>query len=304
MDENNAYRAGYVAVIGRPNTGKSTLVNALLNQKVAAVSSKPQTTRKRQLGILTLTDAQVIFVDTPGLHIPQHKLGDYMNQSASDALFDADIILWLVDASAPLTPEDKLIAERLSAIRKLPPVWMAMTKTDLVNRETLEERKRLAFDLFPARDILDLTIVNRETLDSLLALLIERLPAGQPFFDNETITDAYEREIAAELIRESVLTFVHDEVPHCVAVRIDAYEERSDEKAYVEATLFVERDSQKGILIGKGGEMIKNIGTRSRLEIEEMSGRKIFLDLRVKVNKNWRNSPEALELLGYKSAAE
>lgn len=304
MDENNAYRAGYVAVIGRPNTGKSTLVNALLNQKVAAVSSKPQTTRKRQLGILTLTDAQVIFVDTPGLHIPQHKLGDYMNQSASDALFDADIILWLVDASAPLTPEDKLIAERLSAIRKLPPVWMAMTKTDLVNRETLEERKRLAFDLFPARDILDLTIVNRETLDSLLALLIERLPAGQPFFDNETITDAYEREIAAELIRESVLTFVHDEVPHCVAVRIDAYEERSDEKAYVEATLFVERDSQKGILIGKGGEMIKNIGTRSRIEIEEMSGRKIFLDLRVKVNKNWRNSPEALELLGYKSAAE
>lgn len=304
MEENLKFRAGYVAVIGRPNTGKSTLMNALLKQKIAAVSSKPQTTRKRQLGILTLPEAQLIFVDTPGLHVPQHKLGDFMNETANDALLDADIILWLVDGSVPLTAEDKLIVDRLSAVRHLPPVWIVLTKVDLVDSQTLEERKRLAFDLFPARDILEVTVKQQETLDRLLALLIEHLPNGQPFYDHETVTDAYEREIAAELIRESVLTFVHDEVPHCVAVRVDAYEERSDEKAYVEATLFVERESQKGILIGKGGEMIKNIGTRSRQEIEEMSGRKIFLDLRVKVNSNWRNSPEALKLLGYKTAAE
>ena len=304
MDEKQEFHAGYVAVIGRPNVGKSTLINALLEQKVAAVSAKPQTTRKRQLGILTLPEAQVIFVDTPGLHVPQHKLGDYMNQAASEALRDADIILWLVDASVAFTNEDSLIAEKLGAMRRLPPVWMGLTKTDLIDEKICEERRRQALELYPAQDILVLTVKQKASLDELLALLINHLPKGEPFFDSETVTDAYEREIAAELIRESVLTFIHDEVPHCVAVKVEAYEERPDGKAYVEATLFVERDSQKGILIGKGGEMIKNIGTRSREEIEEMSGRKIFLDLRVKVNKNWRNSPEALELLGFKTVSE
>ncbi len=304
MDEKQEFRAGYVAVIGRPNVGKSTLINALLDQKIAAVSAKPQTTRKRQLGILTLPGAQIIFVDTPGLHVPQHKLGDFMNQAASEALRDADIILWLVDASVPFTNEDHLIAEKLGAMRKLPPVWMGLTKTDLIDEKTLDDRKRQALELYPAQDILVLTVKHKESLDALLALLIGHLPNGEPFFDSETVTDAYEREIAAELIRESVLTFIHDEVPHCVAVKIEAYEEREDGKDYIEATLFVERDSQKGILIGKGGEMIKNIGTRSRQEIEEMSGRKVFLDLKVKVNKNWRNSPEALELLGFKTVSE
>lgn len=304
MDEKQEFRAGYVAVIGRPNVGKSTLINALLDQKIAAVSAKPQTTRKRQLGILTLPEAQIIFVDTPGLHVPQHKLGDFMNQAASEALRDADIILWLVDASVPFTNEDHLIAEKLGTMRSLPPVWMGLTKTDLIDEKTLDERKRQALELYPAQDILVLTVKQKASLDALLTLLIGHLPKGEPFFDSETVTDAYEREIAAELIRESVLTFIHDEVPHCVAVKIEAYEERPDGKDYIEATLFVERDSQKGILIGKGGEMIKNIGTRSRQEIEEMNGRKVFLDLKVKVNKNWRNSPEALELLGFKTVSE
>ena len=298
------YRAGYVAVIGRPNVGKSTLINALLKQKIAAVSPKPQTTRKNQLGILTLPEAQIIFVDTPGLHIPQHKLGDYMNQAATEALQDADLIVWLLDASQPLTPEDQLIAEKLSQLRTLPPTWMALTKVDLVDVVTLEERKRQALELFPAREILLLSVQQPESLNALRDTLIANLPPGEPFFDEETITNAYEREIAAELIREAVLLNVRDEVPHCVAVQIDAYEERSDEKAYIEATIFVERDSQKGILVGKGGEMIKTIGTRSRQEIEAMSGRKVFLSLNVKVNKNWRNSKEALALLGYSRNSE
>lgn len=304
MVENKGFHSGYVAVIGRPNVGKSTLINALLEQKIAAVSPKPQTTRKNQLGILTLPEAQLIFVDTPGLHVPQHKLGDFMNQAASEALQDADIILWLVDASMPFTAEDRLIGEKLGKLRKLPLTWMALTKTDLVDEKTIEERKRQAVELFPAQDVLTLSVQQKESLDALLELLIRHLPVGEPFFDTDVVTDAYEREIAAELIRESVLMYVHDEVPHCVAVQIETYEERPDGKAYIEATLFVERDSQKGILVGKSGEMIKNIGTRSRQEIEAMSGRKVFLDLRVKLNKNWRNSPEALELLGYNRKTE
>lgn len=304
MSDKQQFRAGYVAVIGRPNVGKSTLINALLEQKIAAVSPKPQTTRRNQLGILTLPAAQLIFVDTPGLHTPQHKLGDFMNQAASEALRDADILLWLLDASAPFTGEDRLIAEKLGAMRSLPPVWMALTKADLADGKTLDERKRQAVELYPAQDVLTLSVKQKASLDELLVLLVSHLPAGEAFFDGDTVTDAYERDIAAELIRESVLAFVQDEVPHCVAVKIDAFEERPDDKAYIEATLFVERDSQKGILIGKGGEMIKKIGTRSRQEIEEMSGRKVFLDLKVKVNKNWRNSPDALELLGYKTVSE
>ncbi len=298
--ENHPTRAGYVAVIGRPNVGKSTLINALLEQKVAAVSPKPQTTRRRQLGILTFQDAQVIFVDTPGLHIPQHKLGDFMNEAATEALRDADIILWLLDASVPFTNEDALIAEKLKAIRALPPTWMALTKCDLVDEPTLLERKKQALELFPAEDILEIAVFTNRGVAELIPLLVSRLPESEFYFDAEVVTDAYEREIAAELIRESVLMYVRDEVPHCVAVKVDTYEERPDDKAYIEATLFVERDSQKGILVGKGGEMIKKIGTRSRQEIESMSGRKIFLDLKVKVAKNWRNSPEALEFLGFK----
>ena len=304
MDEKQEFHAGYVAVIGRPNVGKSTLINALLEQKIAAVSPKPQTTRRNQLGILTLPTAQLVFVDTPGLHVPQHKLGDFMNQAASEALRDADILLWLLDASVPFTSEDRLIAEKLGAMRSLPKVWMGLTKADLVDGKTLEERKRQAVELYPAQDVLTLSVKHKASLDELLTLLVSHLPAGEPFFDGETVTDVYERDIAAELIRESVLAFVQDEVPHCVAVKVDAYEERPDDKAYIEATLYVERDSQKGILIGKGGEMIKKIGTRSRQEIEEMSGRKVFLELRVKVNKNWRNAPDALELLGYKAVSD
>jgi GTP-binding protein Era len=304
MTTDSNFRAGYVALIGRPNVGKSTLINALLQQKIAAVSPKPQTTRRNQLGILTLPEAQVIFVDTPGLHVPQHKLGDFMNQAATDALLDADVILWLLDASVPFTSEDRLIGEKLGAIRNLPPVWIGLTKTDLVNGEILEQRKRQAIELYPARDVLALSNQVKQSLDDLLNLLIKQLPAGDLFFDEDTITDTYERDIAAELIRESVLINVRDEVPHCVAVQIDTYEDRPDDKAYIEATIFVERDSQKGILVGKGGEMIKTIGMRSRQEIEAMSGRQVYLNLKVKVNKNWRNSTDALDLLGYRNRKE
>ena len=301
MTDNLKMRSGYVAIVGRPNVGKSTLINTLLEQKIAAVSSKPQTTRRRQLGILTVPEAQIIFVDTPGLHVPQHKLGDYMNQEAMEGLTDADMVLWLIDASLPLTNEDRLIADRLNAIKNLPNVLIVLSKSDLITEDVLLERKKAALDLFPAEDMLTISSVTGIGLPELMKKVLGVLPFGEAYYDEDVVTDYYERDIAAELIRESVLFFVRDEVPHCIAVRIDGYKEREEDKASIEATIFVERDSQKGILIGQGGEMIKKIGIRARQEIESMSGRNVFLDLRVKVNKNWRNSADALQLLGYYS---
>lgn len=298
------HRSGYVAVIGRPNVGKSSLINVLLAQKIAAVSAKPQTTRRRQLGILSLPDAQVVFVDTPGLHVPQHKLGDFMNQEAVESLKDTDLILWLLDASVPFTREDRLIADRLNAFRKRAQVIMVLTKMDLVESGALTDKKQQALELFPANDILPVSSVTKDGVEELLKQIITFMPVGDSFFDDETVTDYFERDIAAELIRESVLLYIRDEVPHCVAVRVDGYEERGDEGAYIEATIFVERDSQKGIIIGKAGEMIKKIGTQARKEIESMSGRKVFLSLRTKVNKNWRNDPDALQLMGYAASRE
>jgi GTP-binding protein Era len=300
----NPHRAGYVAVIGRPNVGKSTLINTLLGQKIAAVSPRPQTTRRRQLGILTLPEAQIVFVDTPGLHIPQHKLGEFMNSEAADSLQDADGILWLVDTSDPLTEEDRLIADRLAGLRREPKILIVMTKADTVSAEELDQRSQAAGELLPGKEILSLSAFTHKGVDELLQKVIAFLPEGENFYDPDTVTDYYERDIAGELIRESALIYLRDEVPHCLAVRLDQFKERDDQHAYIEATLFVERESHKGIVIGQGGEMLKKIGTRARQEIEAMSGRKVYLDLHVKVNKNWRNSPEALKLLGYASAKE
>jgi len=303
-DEKIVMKAGYVAVVGRPNVGKSTLINALLDQKIAAVSPKPQTTRRKQLGILTRPEAQLVFVDTPGIHKAQHRLGDYMNEEALSSLADADVVLWILAADEDFTNEDRLIAEKLGAIRRLPPVLLALSKVDAVDAERLAKQTQAALELFPARDVLTFSGTQRKGLEELVQALEQFIPEGEPFFDADTITDYYEKDIAAELIRESALIFLRDEVPHCLAVRMDEYRERGDKGAFIEATFFVERDSQKGIVIGKGGEMLKRIGTRARQEIESMSGRDIFLSLRVKVNKNWRNSPEALHLLGYEKESE
>jgi len=305
MDREPApHRAGYVAVIGRPNVGKSTLVNALLNQKIAAVSPRPQTTRRRQLGILSLPEAQIVFVDTPGLHIAQHKLGEFMNSEASDSLQDADVILWLIDSNADLTEEDRLIASRLISLKRRPFTFIVMNKTDLVAPDVLDARSQAALELLPGAELQVISAFNRSGLDPMLQQVIAHLPQGEDFYDPDTVTDYYERDIAAELIRESALIYLRDEVPHALAVRVEQYQERSETNAYIEATIFVERESHKGIVIGQKAEMLKKIGTRARQEIESMSGRKIFLDLHVKVNKNWRNSPDALRLLGYTASKQ
>lgn len=294
------FRSGFVAVAGRPNVGKSTLVNTLVGQKIAAVSPKPQTTRKRQLGILTLPDkGQIIFVDTPGIHKPLHELGRALNYEAREALEDADVVLFLVDGSGLPHPEDELVAQNIRELAGTKPVVLAMNKVDLVTDEDRPARETLYRQLYPEAHFLSISALTGEHLDALVDALLERLPEGPMYYDPDQLTDLTEREIAADLIREAALYHLHDEVPHALAVRIDEYKERGETGAYIAATLFVERESQKAIVIGKGGSMIKQIGITARQAIEAMTGRKVYLDLRVKVQKNWRNDPAFLRRFGF-----
>ncbi len=296
------FHSGFVSVMGRPNVGKSTLINHLLGQKVAAVSHKPQTTRHQQLGILTGDDYQIVFIDTPGLHDPHHKLGELMNEEAQNALEDTDAILFLVDANEPLPdPEDRILVSLLESLDDVPPVLLALNKIDRVDEEDVSARIHTYQELLPYADVLTISATHSFHLDELIGLIIDRLPQGPPYYPHGQVTDLYEREIAADLIRAAALELLREEVPHSIAIRIDEYTERDDSGAYIAATIFVERDSHKGIVIGKGGQMIKKIGSLARTEIESMSGRSVFLKLRVKVRKNWRNDPNELRRFGFSS---
>lgn len=302
MEENlseTPFKSGFVAVMGRPNVGKSTLINALLQQKIAAVSPRPQTTRKRQMGILTLEDAQVIFVDTPGVHQPLHKLGENMNQEAADTLQESDQILLVVDVSQPPTSEDRMLVELLHNLRRTVPVILALNKMDLPDVQILEDNRQAFTELVPEAEAISISATSQINLDQLLAAIIARMPEGPPFFPENQVTDLYERDIAADLIREAALHLLREEVPHGIAIRIDQYVERNSHGAYIEATIFVERESHKPIVIGQGGSMLKKIGMMARQEIESMSGRKVYLRLRVKVRKNWRDDERVLRWFGF-----
>jgi len=297
----NDFRSGYIAIIGRPNVGKSTLLNALLGQKIAAVSPKPQTTRKRQLGILTADKYQLVFVDTPGIHNPRHKLGNFLNQEAEGSLEGVDVALWLVDSSVKPTDEDKQIGLLLGKLPRRTPLVLAANKIDLIPAEALT-RNLEAYQASVKKEASTIAVSATHDLhlDELVELLVSFSPFREPEFEEDQVTDSYERDIAADLIREACLNNLREEVPHGVGVRIDDFKERENGMLYIAATIFVERNSQKGILIGEGGTMMKAIGSAARKEIEEMGGRKVFLELRVKVLKDWRDDENAMMRLGYK----
>lgn len=294
------HRSGFVAVVGRPNVGKSTLMNAYLGQKVAIVSPKPQTTRTRIRGILTRADAQIIFVDTPGIHFPRDKLGEFMVQEATGALPDCDVLLWLVDINDRPGPEEEHIARILRRDRGERPLILALNKIDLA-RGTKAQAHRAAYLRLAQPDTwLEVSALTGAGLDTLLETLIAHLPEGPRLFPEEMVTDQQERDVVAEIIREKALHHLQQEVPHAVAVVVEEFKERSPDLVYIAATVVVERKTQKMIILGEKGHMIRRIGQEARQEIEQMLGRRVYLDLWVKVRHKWRKKEEELRRLGYR----
>jgi GTP-binding protein Era len=295
LNENIPFKAGFIAVMGRPNVGKSTLINALVGQKVAAVSPRPQTTRRRQEGIITTEDYQIIFVDTPGVHRPHNKLGEGMNLEAKAALEHCDLALFMVDGSRMPTDEDILLTSMLQSLVPPQRIILVLNKIDLIPKDKISEMESAYRELLPDVQVMAISATRGDNRQDLLDQIIQHLPDGEPFYPEEQVTDLYERDIAADLVREACLNNLHYEVPHGIVVRIDEYTERNEHGVYIEATIFVERESHKGIVIGMNGQMLKRIGTAARKEIEAMNGKKVFLQLRVKVRKNWRDDEKLVK---------
>ena len=302
--EESKFTSGFISVVGRPNVGKSTLINLLLGQKIAAVSPRPQTTQRVQLGILSDETSQMIFMDTPGIHKPLSKLGEAMNDAAVDTIADSDVVLWIVDVSVKPNSEDETAAEKIKLGGPQEKVVMVLNKVDLVNANRKTENENFYKKLLPDAKRIAVSCRAKTGIDELVAELKSRLPEGPAFYDPDQITDLYERDIAVDLIRESLLKNLDDEIPHAIGVRIDEYKDRSETNSYIAATLLLDRESHKGIVIGKGGAMIKKIGQDARREIEKLTERKIFLELRVKVMKNWRDDETLLKQLGLKKVEE
>jgi GTP-binding protein Era len=292
------YRSGFVAVMGRPNVGKSTLINGYVGQKVAIVSPKPQTTRRRLRGILTLPEAQVVFIDTPGIHEPRHRLGEYMVETAIRAIPDADVVLFVVDVSTMPGAGDSQLA-RLIQQRATGACILVMNKVDLVTPDKGEERREAYLSLTDCDHWLMFSATEGHNHDELLHLIIQYLPPGPQLYPADQITDQPLRFMAAELVREQVLAHLYEEVPHWVAVAVEEFEERREDLTYIEAIVYAAKESQKGIIIGQGGKMLKRIGKAARKEMEALLGTKVYLELWVKVRTGWPRDEVALRDLGY-----
>ena len=292
----NIYKSGFVAVIGRPNVGKSTLINHIIGQKIAIMSDKPQTTRSRIQCIFNLEDAQMIFLDTPGIHKPKHKLGEYMLKAAEGTLKEVDVIFFVVDATEKFGGGEKYIIERLNSTKR--PVILVINKIDLIENEKTLPIIAGYSNKYNFAAVVPISAVDGTNVDQLILETKKYLPEGPQYYPADMVTDQPERLIIAELVREKLLHSTEDEVPHSIAVDVDEIKKRDNGDTYIRATIYVERDSQKGIIIGKHGEMLKNVGKLARPEIEMLIGTKVYLDLWVKVKKNWRNSQGAIQNFG------
>jgi len=292
-----AFKCGYIALIGVPNVGKSTLLNRLVGDKLAITSPKPQTTRHRLLGIVNLPEAQLLFLDTPGVLDPKGALNATLVQAALTALSEADVVVWLVEPRPPATA-DKVLLPHLRQLHR--PLIVVLNKIDTVPKPQLLPLISAYHELFPASPIIPLSALRGDGLAELVAEILKLLPTAPPLYPPDQETDSTERFLVAELIRERVLHHAKEEIPHAVAVQVEEFDEsRRPHLVKIRAVIFVERDSQKGILIGKQGRMLKAIGAEARAEIEALLGAKVFLELWVKVWKNWRKDPRALRALGY-----
>ena len=301
MDKN--FKSGFAALIGRPNVGKSTLMNRLIGQKIAITSSKPQTTRNRIQTVYTGDMGQIIFLDTPGIHKAKNKLGEYMVNVAENTLKDVDVILWLVEASDYIGAGEKHIAEVLKNIDT--PVILVINKIDKVKKEEILTFINAYKDIHDFAEIIPLSALKGENTETLIPEIFKYLDEGPMYYDEDTITDQPERQITAEIIREKALRNLNDEIPHGIAVAIDIMKERKNTRLMdIEATIICERNSHKGIIIGKNGSMLKTIGSEARKDIESMLGIKVNLKLWVKVKKDWRDSDFLLNNFGYNNFNE
>ena len=297
-DKETKFHSGFAALLGRPNVGKSTLMNALLGEKISIVSAHAQTTRNKITGVWNGDNAQVVFLDTPGMHKPQSKLGEAIRQSTMDALDEVDMIVFLCVVNDPLGAGDRYILSLLKD-RKVP-VILALSKTDLISKEEVLKKIVQYSKIFPFAEIIPLSAKTGENLDELMKCVVKYMPEGPKYFPDDMVTDQPERNIVQEIVREKLLTRTRDEVPHAIGVYTEEFSERENGKVYIRCTIYVERDSQKRIIIGKKGSVLKAAGQEAREEIQSLIGAPVFLDLWVKVTKDWKNKDYILRELGYK----
>lgn len=296
--ESKKHYSGFAAIVGRPNVGKSTLTNHLIGEKIAIMSDRPQTTRNKIMCIMNTDNAQIMFLDTPGIHKPHHKLGEYMVRTAESTLKEVDVILFVVDASEKRGAGEEYITELLQKVKT--PVILVVNKIDkLQDKDKLFRIIDSYSKTYDFAAIVPVSALEDEEFPGLVAEITKHLPEGPAYFPDDMITDQPERVIAAEMIREKILLLTRDEIPHSIAVEVEEFKERDNDDVYIRATIFVERDSQKGIVIGAKGSLLKKIGQQARADMEGLLGCKVFLDLWVKVKADWRNKDKALKQFGY-----
>ncbi|MEW6740867.1 MAG: GTPase Era [Nitrospirota bacterium] len=295
--QSEKFKSGYVSLTGRPNVGKSTLLNTILGEKVAIVSPKPQTTRNRIIGVKTMPDAQIVFIDTPGIHKPKHKLGELMVKQAKESVKEVDVILFMVEPEEPGSG-DKFIIDILKDMGK--PVFLLINKVDTVKKPLVLPVIEAYSKLYPFKEIIPISALAGDGIDALIKTIVDYLPEGPKYYPDDILTDQLERFMVSEIIREKIIQQTEDEIPYSVAIEINQWSEREDGVVFIQANIYVEREGQKGIIIGKGGARLKTIGTNARLEIEKLLGTKVFLELWVKIKKDWRSSERILKELGFR----